>query len=865
MSESSTSRQRWHRLESLFHAASELPRSERDAFLARECGDDAALRNELLALLAAEDGSPAFLTPTTPQAFAPRRVGPWLLERVLGEGGMGVVYLARRADDSFDKQVAIKLLRPGLVAADWLARFDGERRVLARLEHPGIARLIDAGRDEHGAPFFAMEYVEGERIDRWCDARGLDVRGRVELLARVARAVEHAHRALVVHRDLKPANVLVDARGEPRLLDFGIAKALDAQPEALELTRTGERPLTPAYASPEQLSGAPVRLESDVWSLGIVLHELLTGLHPHRKETRTRAELELAVQNELVDLPSRFARAEVEGQASARERAELRGTTPSGLERQLRGDLDRIVGMALRKEPERRYRSAEELAGDLERWLQGRPVLASGDGLGYRASRALRRHPIEFALAGTLAVALLVFAVLYVRQSLRDRDQISRIRRLSDLERYDRIVAAADEPVPMVPSEAARFAEWAADARALVARSAEHRATLAELRAEDLSGRDDDERRWHGMHVERLEQLLAGLDALARPEPHGATIAMFERRARIAATLSETSLVEAAEAWREAQLAVSAHSDYGGLQLAPQLGLVPLGPDARSGLWEFWHVASGARPERNPDGRIGLREGDGLVFVLVPGGLALFGAQRDDPSAPNYDPQAERDEQPVKRVQLDPFFLSKYEVTQAQWFAWTHENPSKNPAGTRFRDEVYTPQQPVEQISWLSSSRELARLDLVIPTEAQWEYACRAGTTTAWFSGPEEASLAGYANLADRFAREHGAPSSWVFADWVDDGYVNAAPVGSYAPNRFGLHDMAGNVWELTRDSVDPRGGGPRAGDGLHSEAATPDVISRGGAFRNTAFSLRSSERYSFARDLGSWMGGLRPARPVRP
>lgn len=866
---------RWQRLEELFHAALEAPPAQLDALLARECAGDAALRAELEALLAAERAAEPFLArPPVPLAVAAAEldragtlVGPWKLERVLGEGGMGVVHLARRADGQFDKRVAIKLLRAGLAAPDWLARFDSERRVLARLEHPGIARLLDAGTDARGVPYLAMEFVEGERIDRWCDERSVGVRERVRLFARVARAVAHAHRALVVHRDLKPANVLVDTEGAPRLLDFGIAKALESGEgaERLDLTRTGERPLTPAYASPEQLDEAPVGLASDVWSLGVVLHELLTGLHPHRKETRTRAELETAMRVEIAEPPSRGALRELEGQPSAAERARARGTTPAALARALRGDLDRIVGTALRKEPERRYATAAELADDLERWLAHLPVRASGDSLGYRIGRAVRRHPLEFALAGALAAASLVFGALFVRQSWRDREQLASIRRSSDLERYDELVASAREPVAIVPANAARFDTWVADARRLLERRTEHAATLDAMRAADSAALDDDARRLNGTHMRRLEQLLAGLDAMASDVEHGATIRAQSRRAALAHALERHSLVEAADAWREARAAIAASEHYGGLVLAPQLGLVPLGADPRSGLFEFWHVASGARPVRGADGRVALREGDGLVLVLVPGGRALFGAQRDDPTAPNYDPQAERDELPVKPVDLAPFFVSKYEVTQSQWLAWTGANPSKNPPGTRFRDEVYTPLQPVEQVSWLAASEELARLDLVLPTEAQWEHACRGGSSNAWFSGQDEASLAGYANLADRFAREHGAPSSWVFAEWADDGYVNAAPVGSYAPNRFGLHDMAGNVWELTRDSVDPKGGQPRAGDGLHSDAATPEVISRGGAFRNTAFSLRSSERYAFARELGSWMQGLRPARELRP
>jgi formylglycine-generating enzyme required for sulfatase activity len=873
---------RWLRLEEFFHRALELPRDQRSEFLARECATDLELRGEIEALLAAEQDtrflgavdSPRAVEgllntlPARGQEVAGRRLGPWQLVRVLGEGGMGLVYLAERSDGVFDKQVAVKLLRAGLAAPDWLARFDAERRVLARLEHPGIARLLDAGADEHGAPYLVMEYVEGERIDRWCDARRASVRERVRLLASVARAVEHAHRALIVHRDLKPANILVDTNGAPRLLDFGIAKALSGDAAnstvALDLTRTGERPLTPAYASPEQLAEAPIGLASDVWSLGIVLHELLTGLHPHRKETRTRPELETAVRTEIAEAPSRFARRAPADQPTPEERAAARATTPHGLDRALRGDLDRIVGMALRKEPERRYGSAAEFADDLERWLDGLPVRASGDGLGYRVGRLARRHPLEFGLGAALLAAAITAGAWYVRQRERESEQLARIQRLSDLQRYEELVVSATRPVAMVPERAAEFDAWVSEAEALARRAPEHRATLELMRAEDLSGAAEDQRRWHAIHVERLEQLIAGLEALGRPDPHDATIAAQRRRATIAHGLARTSLEEPAGAWAEARAALRVSPRYTPeFDLPPQLGLVPLGPDPTSGLWEFWHVSSGARPTRGADGRIALRADDGLVFVLVPGGTARVGAQRDDPELPNYDATAEPDELPVRELELAPFFVSKYEVTQSQWLAWAGSNPSKNPAGTSFRGETYTLLNPVELVPWTLAMAELERLALTLPTEAQWEYACRAGTSTAWTTGPDERSVAGHANFADAHAHTHGGPRGWNYSDWADDGYVNHAPVGSYPPNAFGLHDILGNVWEWTRDSVDPKAPSPRAGDGLLSDAPTAEVLSRGGSYANTPFSLRSAERYAMKRENGSLFQGFRPARPL--
>ena len=334
-------------------------------------------------------------------APAGKRVGPWKIVRELGRGGMAVVYLAERADGAYEQRVALKLLHAGADAVGLVRRFERERQILASLKHPDIAGLIDGGLTEDGQPWFSMEHVEGDRIDRYCDRHRLTIEQRLRLFIRVARAVHAAHRALVVHRDLKPSNILVTEEGEPRLLDFGIAKALVPQ-GGEAVTRTVPM-LTPEYASPEQVANIPVTTASDVYQLGLLLFELLTGERARR--VGTVAELERVVLEQPVLPPSAVASAG----GTAATHAEARQTTASGLARLLRGDLDAIVLQALRKEPERRYASVADLIEDLERLMAGRPVRARPDSWHYRSGRLLRRH--RQAITGAMAAAALLAAL----------------------------------------------------------------------------------------------------------------------------------------------------------------------------------------------------------------------------------------------------------------------------------------------------------------------------------------------------------------------------------------------------------------------------------------------------------------------
>lgn len=338
------------------------------------------------------------------------RLGPFELAEILGEGGMGTVWEAHRVEGGFEQRVAIKFLRGLSADANAERRFAFEREVLGRLQHPAIARVLDAGRTEAGLPYLVMEHVDGVRIDEYCDQNRLSIHERIRLMIEICRAVAHAHRNLVVHRDLKPANILVTRDGVPRLLDFGIAKLLVDEEEAVALTAAGLVPMTLEYASPEQVQGLPVTTASDVYSLGVVLYQLFTGRTPFGRSAKSRLELGLSVARGEASSPSSALRpGSFETDQDAQIVVEARGAASVGqLRRELRGDLDNVVLEALQRDPERRYPGVDALAADLESWLRGFPVQARGDSLAYRTSKFLRRNWIVVSAACLVVLSLAV-------------------------------------------------------------------------------------------------------------------------------------------------------------------------------------------------------------------------------------------------------------------------------------------------------------------------------------------------------------------------------------------------------------------------------------------------------------------------
>ncbi len=431
------STERWKKVGELFDQALALDASQLKQFFAAQCGDDESLRSEVEALLASEaevgDGNflePGNLLSTSAAAFQSvdplvgMRLGVYEVRKRTGQGGMGNVYLATRVED-FKQRVAIKVLKRGLDTEDILRKFRLEIRVLAALgQHPNIARLLDAGTTKDGLPYFVMEYVEGTQIDEYCDRNRLSVNERLELASQVANVVHFAHQHTVIHRDLKPSNVLIDVRGRPKLIDFGIAKITSPElvEETVNPTRTEYRALTPEYASPEQLRGEPLTTATDVYSLGVLVFELLTGRRPADGQgTDTRREASSAELRES-PLPSSVVLAGVEGTTarsakarSAEEVAACRQTTVQQLRQQLRGDLDNLVGMALRSEPKRRYASAGQLAVDIQRYLAGEPIVARPLGRTERFWRVCRRNPVPASLLFSLLLAAL-FGLIYLTQ-----------------------------------------------------------------------------------------------------------------------------------------------------------------------------------------------------------------------------------------------------------------------------------------------------------------------------------------------------------------------------------------------------------------------------------------------------------------
>ncbi|MCG6988096.1 MAG: serine/threonine-protein kinase [Gemmatimonadetes bacterium] len=415
--------ERWSRAEEVFGRALEVPPEARERLVTEACGNDEELRKEVLSLLESADTATEYLSRVALQAGIPppeqtdaedlvgRTVGRYRLVRLLGRGGMGAVFLAHRADHQFEKEVALKLLPWGVTSPEAVKRFHRERRILARLEDPRVARLLDGGVTSDGTPYFVMEYVEGSPIDEYCDAHRLSVPERLTLFLEVCDAVEDAHRHFIVHRDLKPGNILVTGEGSVKLLDFGIARMLDPEEDEAELTRTGHaHPMTLSYASPEQVRGEPITTASDVYALGILLYRLLTGLHPYRREFTSPSDAERVICEEDPTVPSQRLGAGTAEESSGI--AEARGASVPKLQRELSGDLDAIVLTAMRKEPSRRYPSVHHLSEDLRRHLQGYPVRARRDSAGYRLSRFVLRH--RMGVAASLAVVALAAALLAV-------------------------------------------------------------------------------------------------------------------------------------------------------------------------------------------------------------------------------------------------------------------------------------------------------------------------------------------------------------------------------------------------------------------------------------------------------------------
>ncbi|HEY4366539.1 MAG TPA: serine/threonine-protein kinase [Steroidobacteraceae bacterium] len=434
-------------LDQIVNEAQTMPPGERLRFIRDACASDIALYESALAGVQSRerwfdsegfsdfDGhADSSCEPIVDPAG--QLVGSYRIVRSLGQGGMGEVFLAERDDKEFHQQVALKLVRRGLLSRQVQGRLRQERQILASLDHPNIARLYDGGTTPDGTPYIVMEYIDGEPIDIYCDQRGLTVEQRLRLFLSVCAAVHRAHQNLIVHRDLKPSNILVTPDGTPKLLDFGIAKLLDERElmHTLAVTQADVRVMTPGHASPEQIRGELISTASDTYVLGVLLYELLCGYKPFVLRGNRLAELERAIcEDSPPTLSAVIAAAEHAADSGITSVAAQRSVSAAKLRRELRGDLENIVMMAMRKEPERRYSSVEQLAADIERHLRGMPVIARADSWSYRAGKFMRRHMVVVALSGAFIALLVGFSVTTYIQSQRiahERDlaQVERVR-----------------------------------------------------------------------------------------------------------------------------------------------------------------------------------------------------------------------------------------------------------------------------------------------------------------------------------------------------------------------------------------------------------------------------------------------------
>ncbi|MEM7305569.1 MAG: bifunctional serine/threonine-protein kinase/formylglycine-generating enzyme family protein [Planctomycetota bacterium] len=834
----------------------------------------------------------------------------------LGRGGMGRVLEVW--DTDLRRALAMKVLhqdvghyRPGSSDTDQsVVRFLEEAQITAQLDHPGIVPVHELGIDSERNVYFTMGRVKGRTLKKiieelHAEEGSWSMTRAVGFIVKVCETMAFAHAKGVVHRDLKPTNVMVGRFGAVYVMDWGLAIAKghekfahdirlrrhpemsltemrtdrrdveETKPDAPVVTMDGAVLGTPAYMAPEQARGEVENVGplSDVYAVGAMLYQMLTGRMPYIEPgMRVSPHTVLAL---VISGPPRPIE-------------ELAPRVPA--------ELVAICSKAMAREPEDRYPGMFEFAEDLHAFLEGRVVRAYETGAWAEFRKWVgRNRGLSTALAAALVAGIAgLWMWLYHQQTLSKERFLA-----ADVYRFDYHLARAGELWPASPGMIPEMQLWLDQVEELRARRAEHVARLDDLRRSNLTpaafaaARESGEWRFDRADLQArhdgLAAMVAGLERLDSDDPEVSVVADVRGRLDFATTVRARSIDDHAAAWDEAVASIADVEEcplYDGLRLEPQLGLVPLGRDPESGLWEFAHLQTGVLPERDFDGTLALEEDSSLVFVLIPGGTFDMGAEPPFPAGrtgPNLDPDAHSYEGPVHPITLAPFFLSKYELTQAQWRRVTGEAPSHyNPLVDRYADLLDADRpwlHPVEYVSWQDCRDVLGRLQLLLPTEAQWERAARGGDALIYAYGDTPRALEHAANLADRTARDRG--SQWTgISVWLDvyDGWAIHAPVDEFPPNPYGLHNVHGNVYEWCEDSFvqydgldgdpgDDKIGTVRAGDGLREAIRTENEsgvrILRGGSFRHGALQTRVSCRYYRLPRYFDYFIGVRPARAV--
>jgi len=861
------------RVDQLLTLALQQPPQQREEFVRRIAAHDAPLRDAALAQLAlitaadagrasagffggGESAPAAEAAPISHGLAAGQCIGDFTLVRFLGKGGMGQVWEARQ--QSLRRSIALKLLLPGSVDPSSLEKFVREARAGGKASHKNLVATFGYG-DSDGLAWIAQELVQGSstlaaavdrfrELDRLPDGYYVQV---AKLMEKVARGMQVAHDAGVIHRDLKPANILVGKDDEPRVADFGLARVTD---ESLNLSQTGSLAGTYFYMSPEQVSGKRTGLDArtDIFSLGVVLYELLTLQRPFVGDTETQ----IAEQIDRWDPP-------------VADR--VRSHCPR--------DLAVIAEKAMQKAKAQRYPTMAAMAEDLRRFLADEPILAKPTSMWNRARKWMRRNPTIAATVALVTVGGAVSGWLAIRNAalLRDFNSLATVVQLEEAKVLEQgLYPAWPEMLEAMEHWRSQVAMPLLDKQPVI-----HK--LATQLSEHATAESTDDKASAAAFLGRtMAKLATELDEFAGLQAKQVAPriqwARWLRDARLTAAHPNARIT-----WPEARTRIRDNPRYAGLDLvladADMQDLIPIGENPKTGLFEFYHLRSawdGACdprtieiPQHREDGTIDVQAGTGIVFVLVPGAETTLGSQKTDPNAPRFDDDYRGDEALCK-VRLAPYLIARHEMTRTQWerlsgkqgFYW-EEGP-----GYEDNDTAVAGNYPADSMNWDEANETMRQHGLTLPTEAQWEHACRGGTDSIWWTGNHPDSLTGAANLCDRTGMDGGVQSNSGF--WLGtDAFICISPVDHYKANAFGMHDMAGNLWEWCKDPPKVDRSGLQSGDGHVAGEIDPKVqkarSARGGSCQEGPIYARSASRFSFPQETRDNDLGFRAARKLKP